>query len=39
MRQKTVKRSVFNTGTSWYEEIEEKKDSYVFPDKDRVVFP
>ena len=37
MRQKTVKRRVLNYETGWYEEVEEKKDSYVFTDEDRIM--
>ncbi|ULB35730.1 transposase [Proteiniphilum propionicum] len=37
MRQKTVKRRVFNRDTGWYEEVEEKLDSFVFTDEDRLM--
>ena len=37
MRQKTVTCRVLNHETGWYEEVEVKKDSYVFTDEDRMM--
>lgn len=37
MRQKTVKRRVFNPEIGWYEEVEEKLSSFVFTDEDRLM--